>query len=634
MRTSILAMTFVVLGVFPAAAIEIELSDVGSAPMSTEQMSAFEAAADRWENELADPITVRINVGFDDLGASLGNTWVARTTHPVSAVRAALVVNAANSEELLRAQQLPASGLPMFDIHGQRIDPRITMATANAKALGLSTGLDPFYGEALENRADAKLLFNNKFAGGFDYDATDGIDAGDRDFTALAAREIGHALGFKSMVDIQDLPANDQYVVHPSTLDLFRFQKTSLAHNLTVEPRIMTAGPAEYFDKRLRKDLSWGRLATDPECDATGEHCLASYWRDGGEDTMTPTLPRGKAVELSAADIQVFDTIGYQRPSVFDPRKAASIAKLKVGWFDPEAPAPCLECSLPMFPRGAFDEFEPPPAFSELPTSLRDADFNLGVQIGIDLGVEGMRNRSGIGFATFRKEVANRERFTYAPANPVADEQNLLPAVQIMESLPPSIMNFYFRSDETAGAPFTFIAELGEDGSPFDPTIGDFGGYRISGFLDGAADGVLGDLDGSLTFFLAADGPGGPDGGDLTIYELADVAENKFFDADGFAFEFGFFVPGDTYPFDGKVDLYDLNNVRNHIGEEGEFGLPGDTMRFDGVVDLSDLNAVRNNFGYGADGANAVPEPGALAMLFAALPAIGALSFRRSRLRP
>ncbi len=630
MRTSLILLALVVLLARPVSAIEIELFDVGSTPLSAAQRSAFKAAADRWESELADPITVRINVGFNDLGSSLGNTWVARTTHNLQAVREALVVNAATSDEWLRALSLPVGGLPMFDIHGQRADGRITMATANAKALGLSTGLDPFYGEALENQADAKLLFNNRFANGFDYDATDGIGAGDPDFTALAAREIGHALGFKSMVDIQDLPANAQHVVHPSTLDLFRFPQSPFTHQLTFEPRIMTAGPAEYSDKRMTKLLSWGRLATDTLCEAAGDHCLASYWRDGGDDTMTPTLPRGKAVELSAADIHAFDTIGYQRPPVFDPRKAASIATLKVGWFESEAPAPCLGCSLPSFPRGAFDEFEPPPAFSELPTSLRGADFNLGIQIGIDLGVDGMRNRSGIGFATFREEIANRERFTYAPADPVAEEQNLLPAVQVMEKLPASIMDFYFRSDETGGAPFTFIAELGDDGAPFDPTIGDFGGYRISGFLDGEADGVLGDLDGSLTFFLAADGPGGPDGGALTIYQLADVAENEFFDADGFAFQFGVFIPGDTYPFDGKVDLYDLNNVRNNFGEEGEFGLPGDTPRFDGVVDLSDLNAVRNNFGLNVDGANAVPEPSTLAMLFVLFPAIGALRLRRN----
>lgn len=56
-------------------------------------------------------------------------------------------------------------------------------------------------------------------------------------------------------------------------------------------------------------------------------------------------------------------------------------------------------------------------------------------------------------------------------------------------------------------------------------------------------------------------------------------------------------VPGDTNA-DGRVDLVDLNNVRNHFGEVGP-GVTGDTNG-DGIVNLIDLNAVRNNFGLGA----------------------------------
>jgi len=57
--------------------------------------------------------------------------------------------------------------------------------------------------------------------------------------------------------------------------------------------------------------------------------------------------------------------------------------------------------------------------------------------------------------------------------------------------------------------------------------------------------------------------------------------------------------PGDTYPFDGKVDIVDLNNVRNHFGDTGPVAiLIGDAVgAFNGKVDISDLNEVRNNFG-------------------------------------
>ena len=65
---------------------------------------------------------------------------------------------------------------------------------------------------------------------------------------------------------------------------------------------------------------------------------------------------------------------------------------------------------------------------------------------------------------------------------------------------------------------------------------------------------------------------------------------------------------GDTNG-DGAVDVTDLNNVLNNfrLGELGGPPIPGDAFPFDGVVDLGDLNLVRNYFGTSADTA-AVPE--------------------------
>ncbi len=57
----------------------------------------------------------------------------------------------------------------------------------------------------------------------------------------------------------------------------------------------------------------------------------------------------------------------------------------------------------------------------------------------------------------------------------------------------------------------------------------------------------------------------------------------------------GALVTGDTNG-DGVVNLVDLNNVRNHFGQQGN--VLGDTDG-NGIVDLADLNNVRNNFGAG-----------------------------------
>lgn len=609
-----------------AVALDVEFIDVGSVPMPAERMEAFKLAAEQWERALVDPITVRINVGFDDFGATkLGVTRVQRTTFALRDVSAALRLGVTSFAEAEAINALPFATLPLTDSQGTRQDTRITMSTANAKALGLGTGLNPFYGQPLAHQADAQIQFNLKQADDFDYDPGDGITPRKTDFVALAAREIGHALGFNSMVDLQDLRSNQSYEIHPSTLDLYRFETASLPHDLSDERRRLTAGPAEFFDKRLERALSWGRAANDPLCDTANGACPADYWREPLDGVMTPTLPLGERVRLSDADVQALDAIGYERTPVFNPRSAVPVARMTVGWFKLADDAPCLGCDLPEFPGGEFDDYAPIPEFSELPRELANVEFNLGVQIGIDLGVDGMRNRSGIGFASFRGEIANRERFNYAPAPDVPGEQNLLPAVQYPETLPASIMEFFFRSDEAAGDPFTFIAELGEDGAQFDPTIGEHGGYRITGFVDGFGDGVN-DHDGMMTFLLAADGLGDPDDGTTHLYQLhPNALDNKFSSNDEDSFDFGPFVPGDTYPFDGKVDLYDLNNVRNHFGEEGEFGTPGDTFRFDGVVDLSDLNEVRNNFGAGVSEANGVPEPGGMGL---ALLSVGLVMVR------
>jgi len=79
---------------------------------------------------------------------------------------------------------------------------------------------------------------------------------------------------------------------------------------------------------------------------------------------------------------------------------------------------------------------------------------------------------------------------------------------------------------------------------------------------------------------------------------------------------------GDTNG-DGRVDLDDLNNVRNNFGGSGL----GDTNN-DGRVDLDDLNNVRNNFG--AVGAQPVPEPSAALLLALGAMTASVLRWRRS----
>lgn len=88
-------------------------------------------------------------------------------------------------------------------------------------------------------------------------------------------------------------------------------------------------------------------------------------------------------------------------------------------------------------------------------------------------------------------------------------------------------------------------------------------------------------------------------------------------------------LPGDTEPYDGVIDLTDLNAVRNNFGATGE-GVPGDTFPQDGVVDLGDLNAVRNNFGSSLDSVS-VPEPATFGLVLCGGTVL--LMARRRRMR-
>jgi hypothetical protein len=97
--------------------------------------------------------------------------------------------------------------------------------------------------------------------------------------------------------------------------------------------------------------------------------------------------------------------------------------------------------------------------------------------------------------------------------------------------------------------------------------------------------------------------------------------ETSFDDAAGMAYLLISGVEGDVNG-DGRVDLDDLNSVRNNFGGIGSGDADGDND-----VDLDDLNAVRNNFG--AEMARPVPEPATFALLF--LCAAGVSCFLRPK---
>jgi len=87
----------------------------------------------------------------------------------------------------------------------------------------------------------------------------------------------------------------------------------------------------------------------------------------------------------------------------------------------------------------------------------------------------------------------------------------------------------------------------------------------------------------------------------------------------------GAVLAGDTND-DQRVDIVDLNHVRNNFGRVGD-GLAGD-VNDDQQVGIDDLNSVRNNFGAGS--ITPVPEPATIALGIVGLVAAIASARRRA----
>lgn len=501
-----------------AMGLTFTMTDIGSTPMTVEQLDAFQQAAAIWESIFSDPVTINFNISFEDMPAGkLGSTGSGRTTHSYASVRAALLADAAGYE-LAAVNSLPISSLPVTDINGDRFADLVTITTANAKALGLGTGLEPYYASVNPPAGiDAEIRFSTSFAAIFDYDPSDGITPGKIDFVGLATHEIGHALGFVSVIDPQDF--NPGYVFHPSTLDFYRYLETgpSTTHSMTTERRRTTAGAAEYYDLSPNNvPFSHGTADfSDPLCNSGSGSCQASHWSDDQGLLMDPTLSRGVLNAIKPEDSHAFDFIGWNKKFLL--LEVHRIRMLKIGWFYiHELP------DIPIF-GGAFDDSPSPPDADSIQWA---ANGTLGLRAAFDLGYDGGK-RSGLGYATFLPAV-QIDPVTFDPP-PVADEQqDLYPLAEVPATEIPANLRQVFIQSDMEGVPFSFKSACGENGCPFDPSLGDFGGYRIPGIIDGQGDQQAGDADGMITMILfTPDASGAPDPTKYNIFENNKESEDN-----------------------------------------------------------------------------------------------------------
>jgi hypothetical protein len=155
----------------------------------------------------------------------------------------------------------------------------------------------------------ASITFNTQVS--WDYDPSDGVATMDMSFMDVLLHESGHALGFVSAADFTPNAMN--------TMDLFRFQRTDGCCDYN---------PDTYEEFQLRPRLVDLNLPDDDHNSdliaaeyrmSDGDPWQASHFREDPPwiGLMDPAMTGGEThypTYFSAADIDMFDAIGYDYP--------------------------------------------------------------------------------------------------------------------------------------------------------------------------------------------------------------------------------------------------------------------------------------------------------------------------------
>lgn len=274
--------------------------------------NAFLKTAATWQSLIQTPITVVVDVDF-------GSTWfgnpytdgVLGQTSPqllqapgiYNSFKQAMFDAASSASEAQMYLSLPAFTCPT-DIGDTAL---VYAPSAVYRAVGLIDP-DPVNDPAIFGPSPA-VGFNSLFA--YDFDPSDGIDAGKVDFDAVVAHELGHVLGFVSDAARKEIDPSRPLGV--TVWDFFRFRPGVNMSTFNDAVRVMSSGGFQVYFKGDDDDL---QLSTGRPDHTGGDGRQASHWKDDdltGQriGIMDPSLPAGKRAAITVRDLGAIDSFGY-----------------------------------------------------------------------------------------------------------------------------------------------------------------------------------------------------------------------------------------------------------------------------------------------------------------------------------
>ena len=290
-----------------ALALDINLIEDAAAPLNADQRNGFSEAAAIWESRISSNVTINISVGMVTLNSNIigqaASAWYDasysdfRTTvaqKATSATDAAFLATLPNGNNYSRLIN-QTNDTPGTDPYATWTDAQsmISINGGNAKALGLLS--------ATNAGLDALIQFNTAFA--FDYNRSNGIAYNQMDFVGAAAHEIGHALGFVSVVDdVDTVPGNAVNFLN-TPMDFMRYSASSFALGISD----VSAGPEAKFTyiNGVSIPMSLGVNVGD------GQQA-SHFYVTGNLGLMAPTASYGQKLSITGNDLLVMDAIGWK----------------------------------------------------------------------------------------------------------------------------------------------------------------------------------------------------------------------------------------------------------------------------------------------------------------------------------